>query len=181
MTIAEPVLIRAGGTAVLAILFGIRLAMRAVAGDGAAAPRPGGGAPGPTGGSGAPDVAGVIALPPLIFLGFLAAAAVLEAVVPLPLLAAHAIPRYLVGAALAAGGFVMIAMGARRFLAAGTNIPPTLPTTTLVVDGIYRRTRNPFYLGTILGYLGLGVAAGSPWGLGRGVPLLWGGKFGGVA
>jgi len=173
MTISETVLILAGGTAVLAILFGIRLAMRAVAGDGAAAPRPGGGAPGPTGGSGAPDVAGVIALPPLIFLGFLAAAAVLEAVVPLPLLAAHGIPRYLAGAALATGGFVMIAMGARRFLAAGTNIPPTLPTTALVVDGIYRRTRNPFYLGTILVYLGLGVAAGSLWAIGLVVPLMW--------
>jgi enoyl-CoA hydratase/carnithine racemase len=30
-----------------------------------------------------------------------------------------------------------------RFRAAGTNIPPNLPTTALVVDGIYRRTRNP--------------------------------------
>src|SRR6266852_6191770 len=162
MTISETVVILAGGTAALAILFGIRLAMRAVAGGGAAAPRPGGGAAGPTGGSGAPDVAGVIVLPPLIFLGFLAAAAVLEAVVPLPLLAAHA-----------AGGFVMIAMGARRFLAAGTNIPPTLPTTALVVDGIYRRTRNPFYLGTTLVYLGLGVAAGSLWAIGLVVPLMW--------
>ena len=154
MTISETVLILAGGTAVLAILFGIRLAMRAVAGGGAA---------GPADGSGAPDVAGVIALPPLILLGFLAAAAVLEAVVPLPLLAAHAFPRYLAGAVLAAGGFVMIAMGMRRFLAAGTNIPPTLPTTALVIDGIYRRTRNPLYVGTTLVYLGLGVAAGSLW------------------
>ncbi len=173
MTISETVLILAGGTAALAILFGIRLAMRAVAGSGAAAPRPGGLAPGPTARSGALDVAGVIALPPLIFLGFLAAAAVLEAVVPLPLLAAHAIPRYLAGAALAACGFVMIAMGARRFLAAGTNIPPTLPTTALVVDGIYRRTRNPFYLGTTLVYLGLAVAAGSLWAIGLVVPLMW--------
>ena len=163
MTISETVLILAGGTAVLAILFGIRLAMRAAVAGGGAAPRPGGG-------SGAPDV---IALPPLIFLGFLAAAAVLEAVAPLPLLAAHAFPRYLAGAVLAAGGFVMIAMGMRRFLAAGTNIPPTLPTTALVVDGIYRRTRNPLYLGTTLVYLGLSVAAGSLWAIGLVVPLMW--------
>ncbi|HYT57209.1 MAG TPA: isoprenylcysteine carboxylmethyltransferase family protein [Verrucomicrobiae bacterium] len=166
MTISETVLIMGGGTAVLVILFGIRLAMRAVAGGDAAAPRP-------AGGSGAPDVAGVIALPPLIFLGFLAAATVLEAVVPLPLLAARAFPRYLAGAALAAVGFVTIAMGMRRFLAAGTNIPPTLPTTALVVDGIYRRTRNPLYLGTTLVYLGLGVAAGSLWAIGLVVPLMW--------
>jgi len=61
MAISETVLILAGGTAVLVILFGIRLAMRAA--GGAARPhnrwRGGGGG----GGSGAADVAGVIALP----------------------------------------------------------------------------------------------------------------------
>jgi protein-S-isoprenylcysteine O-methyltransferase Ste14 len=168
MAISETVLILAGGTVVLLILFGMRLAVRSVPGAPAAAPRAAA-----TGGTGEPDVAGVIALPPLIFLGFLAAAAVLEAVVPLPLLTAHALARYLAGAALATCGVVIIAMGTRRFLAAGTNIPPTLPTTALVVDGIYRRTRNPLYLGTALIYLGLGVAAGSLWAIALVVPLLW--------
>lgn len=108
MAISETVLILAGGTAVLSILFGIRLAMRALAG-GAAAPRSDGGQA--AGGSGAPDVAGVIALPPLIFLGFLAAATVLEAILPLPIPVAHSLASYVAGVALAAGGFVMIAMG----------------------------------------------------------------------
>ena len=170
MAISETVLILAGGTAVLLILFGIRLAMRA-SGGAAAAPQSDGGAA--AGGSGAADVAGVIALPPLIFLRFLLAATVLEAFVPLPFLAAHALARYLAGAALAAGGFVMIGMGTRRFVAAGTNIPPYLPTTALVVDGIYGRTRNPLYLGTTLVYLGLSVAAGSLWAIVLVVPLLW--------
>jgi protein-S-isoprenylcysteine O-methyltransferase Ste14 len=111
-------------------------------------------------------VAGVIALPPLIFIGFLAAVAVLEAIVPLPIHVAHALARYVAGTVLTAGGFVMMAMGSRRFVAAGTNIPPTLPTTALVVDGIYGRTRNPLYLGLFLIYLGLGVAAESPWAMG---------------
>ncbi len=171
MAISETVLILAGGTAVLSILFGIRLAMRADAGGATVAPRSDGGEA--AGGSGAPDVAGVIALPPLIFLGFLAAATVLEAVVPLPVLAARALARYLAGAALAACGSVMIGMGTRRFLAAGTNIPPSLPTTALVVEGIYGRTRNPLYLGTTLVYLGLSVAAGSLWAIVLVVPLLW--------
>src|SRR6266567_3298708 len=105
MAISETVLILAGGTAVLAILFGIRVAARTVAGGTATAPRSVGGRK-PTGRSSAPDVPGVIALPPLIFLGFLAAAVVLEAVVPLPVLAAYAIPRYVAGAALAVCGFV---------------------------------------------------------------------------
>jgi protein-S-isoprenylcysteine O-methyltransferase Ste14 len=171
MAISETVLILAGGIAVLVILFGIRLAMRAAAGA-AAAPQSDGGQAAAAG-SGAADVAGVIALPPLIFLRFLAAATVLEAFVPLPILAAHALARYLAGAALAAGGFVMIGMGTRRFVAAGTNIPPYLPTTVLVVDGIYGRTRNPLYLGTTLVYLGLSVAAGSLWAIVLVVPLLW--------
>ncbi len=160
MAISETVMILAGGTAVLSIMFGIRLATRAVAGGGAEAPRSGGGEASAAGGSGAPDVAGVTAT-------------VLEAVVPLPVMAAHAFPRYLAGATLAGCGFVMIVMGTRRFQAAGTNIPPNLPTTALVVDGIYRRTRNPLYLGATLIYLGLSVAAGSFWAIGLVVPLLW--------
>src|SRR5216683_1037134 len=115
MAISETVLILAGG---------------------AAAARPDGEA---ADGPGTPDVAGVIALPPLIVLGFLAAAAVLEAIMPLPVPVAHSLARYVAGAVLAAGGFVIIAIGTRRFAAAGTNVPPTLPTTALVVDGIYRR------------------------------------------
>jgi protein-S-isoprenylcysteine O-methyltransferase Ste14 len=170
VAISETAFILAGGTAVLSILFGVRVAMRALAG-GAAAPRSDGGQA--TGGSGSPEVPGVIALPPLIFLGFLAAAAVLEAIMPLPVAVAHSLARYVAGAVLAAGGFVMIATGTRRFAAAGTNVPPTLPTTALVVDGIYRRTRNPLYLGLSLIYLGLGVAAGSLWAIGLLVPLLW--------
>ena len=172
MEISETVLILAGGIVVVSILFGIRLAMRA-AGGAAKAPQSEGGEASAAGGSGAADVAGVIALPPLIFLRFLVAATVLEAFVPLPFLAAHALARYLAGAALAAGGLVMIGMARRRFVAAGTNIPPYLPTTALVVDGIYGRTRNPLYLGTTLVYLGLSVAAGSLWAIVLVVPLVW--------
>ena len=167
MAISQTVLILAGGTAVLSVMFGIRLAMRA------AAPWPDCSEAPAEGKAGAPDVAGVIALPPLIFLGFLATTAILEAVVPLPFLAAHVFLRYLVGAALAVAGFVIIFRAARRFQAAGTNIPPNLPATALVVDGIYRRTRNPFYLGMTLVYLGLSVAAGSLWAIGLIVPLVW--------
>jgi protein-S-isoprenylcysteine O-methyltransferase Ste14 len=173
MAISETVLILAGGAAALAIAVSIRLALRAVAGGAAEAPRSDGREALAAGGSVAPDVAGVIAPPPWIFIGFLAAATVIEAVVPLPVLAAHSLAGYLAGAALAACGFVIIFAAAGRFVAAGTNIPPTLPTTALVVDGIYRRTRNPLYLGSTLIYLGLGVAAASLWGIGLVVPLLW--------
>jgi protein-S-isoprenylcysteine O-methyltransferase Ste14 len=170
VAISETVLVLAGGTAVLSVLFGVRVAMRALA-AGEATPRSDGGQA--AAGSGAPDVAGVIALPPLIFLGFLAVAAVLEGIVPLWVRVAHSLARDVSGAMLVAGGFFIIAVGTRLFAAAGTNVPPTLPTTALVVDGIYRRTRNPLYLGMILVFLGLGIAAGSLWAIGLVVPLLW--------
>jgi protein-S-isoprenylcysteine O-methyltransferase Ste14 len=166
---SETVLILAAGTAFLAVLFGLRLAVRTATG-GAASSREDGGE---TDGSGAPDVPGVIALPPLIFLGSLVLATVLEAAVPLPVPGSHALARYVAGAALAACGVVMVAMGMRSFSAVGTNVPPTLPTTALVVDGIYARTRNPLYLGSTLIYLSLAVAAGSLWAILLVVPLLW--------
>jgi protein-S-isoprenylcysteine O-methyltransferase Ste14 len=172
MGMSETALVLAVGTVVLAILFGARLAMRALAG-GAPATSRSDGAKMPASATGAPDVAGVIALPPLIFLGFPVAATVLEAVIPLPILGAHALAHYLAGAAVAACGFVLIGMGTRRFVAAGTNIPPNLPTTALVVDGIYRQTRNPLYLGATLIYLGLSVGAGSLWAIVLVIPLLW--------
>jgi hypothetical protein len=49
-------------------------------------------------------------------------------------------------------------------VAAGTNIPPNLPTTALVVDGIYGRTRNPLYLGNDPHLLGLERGGGDPMG-----------------
>jgi protein-S-isoprenylcysteine O-methyltransferase Ste14 len=170
MGMSETVLILAAGTAVIAILISARLAIRAVAGGATPTLRSDGGE---TPASAAPDVAGVIALPPFIFLGFLVAATVLEAVVPLPVLGAYSLARYLSGAVLAACGFVLIGMGMRRFAAAGTNVPPNLPTTALVVDGIYGRTRNPLYLGTTLLYLAPGIAAGSLWAIVLAIPLLW--------
>jgi protein-S-isoprenylcysteine O-methyltransferase Ste14 len=170
VAISKTVLVLAGGTGVLSILFGMRVAMRVLAGGDATARSD---AEQAAGRSSNADVAGVIALPPLIFLGFLVAAAVLEAIVPLSVPVTHSLARDVAGAMLAAGGFLIIAMGTRRFAAAGTNVPPTLPTTALVVDGIYRRTRNPLYLGMTLVYLGLGFAAGSLWAIGVVLPLLW--------
>jgi protein-S-isoprenylcysteine O-methyltransferase Ste14 len=168
---SEVVIILAVGTVVLAILFGCRVVFRAAGGKGT---QPSGGSQASAAGrSGARDVAGVIALPPFIYLGFLVAATVLEAIAPLALFSAYANVRFVVGALLVLGGFVMIGLGTRRFVAAGTNIPPNLPTTALVVDGIYGWTRNPLYLGSTLVYVGLSVAAGSLWAILLLVPLLW--------
>src|SRR5256885_16669416 len=94
---SEVVLILAVGTAVLAILFGARVAMRTAAGG--ATQQSDASEASAAGGSSAPDVAGVIALPPFIFLAFLVAATVLEAIAPFSVLGAP-IARHLTGAGL---------------------------------------------------------------------------------
>jgi protein-S-isoprenylcysteine O-methyltransferase Ste14 len=117
------------------------------------------------------DIPGVIAPPPLIFVGFLAAVATLEALLPLPRLWPAPTLRYVIGVVLAALGIALIMAGAQRFIAAGTNLPPMLPTTALVTDGPYRWSRNPLYLAMLAIYLGIAIAAGSLWGLVLVVPL----------
>lgn len=102
------------------------------------------------------DSAGVIAHPPVLYLGALViglGADWLLALPPLP---------YLSGAAGLSAGLVLGVLGlgllftaAFRFIKAGTNIPTHLPSTALVTDGLYRYSRNPIYLGLTLVYLGL--------------------------
>jgi protein-S-isoprenylcysteine O-methyltransferase Ste14 len=115
-------------------------------------------------------IAGVTAPPPLIFLGFLALAAVLEAVVPTPALFPYV--RYVAGTAVFIIGLLIGIAGVQGLRAFGTNISTDLPATALVVDGIYRWSRNPLYLAMTLAYVGLAIAAGSAWAIMLLIPLL---------
>ncbi|HEV7290269.1 isoprenylcysteine carboxylmethyltransferase family protein [Sphingomonas sp.] len=120
-----------------------------------------------------PDIPGVIAPPPLIFLGYLIAGIALEyLVVRTQGLDMPGSLRWTVVALflLAGGGLIAAALG--RFKAAGTPAPPWQPTTAFVVQGVYRWTRNPMYLGMTLAYLGLTVAANAPVALWLVVPLI---------
>ena len=104
----------------------------------------------------APDNAGVIAPPPLIFAIILIAGIGLHR--KLPIRAALSLPRNmrlvlagsLIGAALATITSAVLVM-----IRAHTNPDPHQPTTAIVVDGPYRFTRNPIYLGFTLCYSGL--------------------------
>jgi protein-S-isoprenylcysteine O-methyltransferase Ste14 len=118
------------------------------------------------------DVPGVITLPPFIYLGFLALGIALQLVWPAALVSTSFPLRVGIAVSLGLLGIALGVSGVDRFRRAGTARRPTRPATALVVDGPYRFTRNPMYLGMTLLYAGIALGANSPWILGLLVPLL---------
>jgi protein-S-isoprenylcysteine O-methyltransferase Ste14 len=64
---------------------------------------------------------------------------------------------------------------------AGSNVPTNRPTTSIVDAGPYRFTRNPIYLGMMLGLVGLAIAFDSLWPLVTLVPFALVIRYGVVA
>ena len=109
----------------------------------------------------AAGTAGVIAPPPLIYAGALAAGLLAKALFPVPFLP-RAVARAL-GWPLTGGGLLLILLGRRALRDAKTNVNPYEPTTALVTGGPYRFTRNPLYLGLTLMYGGISALANALW------------------
>jgi protein-S-isoprenylcysteine O-methyltransferase Ste14 len=115
--------------------------------------------------------AGVIARPPLVFLGSLVVGFVADWLLPLPIELSGIGPIRWLGGLLIIAGVAFFAAGIRNFSRAGTPVPTSAPTRALAMDGIHGWTRNPIYLGMFLVYGGIGVAALSPWILILTVPI----------
>ncbi len=134
------------------------------------------------------DTPGVIAPPPLLFLGALAVELALDFGLArlstgLPgwlrlgagaslAAAAGALFAAAAGALFAAAAGALFAGALGRFRRAGTPVEPWRPSSALVTDGVYRFTRNPIYLGMALLYAGLALGADSAVALALLVPLL---------
>ena len=72
------------------------------------------------------------------------------------------LPLPMLGIALAFFPWVLPVWAVLMFRRAGTEIDPTSPTNrALVVDGPYRYTRNPMYLGLVLVTLGIAIGIGA--------------------
>lgn len=110
-----------------------------------------------------PDRPGVVAHPPLIYAAFLLAGVGLEWAAPLDLLGGRA--GIAIGVAIAVAGFALALWAVLTFGRAGTNVPTSLPATTLVRHGPYRWSRNPIYFGLTTLYAGLAVALDAAWAL----------------
>jgi len=119
---------------------------------------------------GEPDTAGVVARPPLVFLGSILAGLGLHRGWPLPLLPAGPHPAW--GGVLIVGALVLFVLAVRELRRAGTGVRTSHPTTALVQRGPYRLSRNPIYLAFVLLQLGVAVLVNSAWVLGMAIPAL---------
>ncbi len=80
-----------------------------------------------------------------------------------PLVALPAFPSRLAGGILAAAGLSLGAWARVLFLRRGTTVLPFRPTTVFVVEGPFRLTRNPIYLGFTAAYIGVSLLFRSVW------------------
>jgi protein-S-isoprenylcysteine O-methyltransferase Ste14 len=116
------------------------------------------------------DSPGVIALPPLLYAAVFLVVVALRWFVPMPITAwSIAVP---VGVAVSVAAIAIARWGRKTMQAAGTNINPGLPATTVVTSGPFRYSRNPLYVALTILYLGLTLAVNTWWGLVLLIPLL---------
>jgi protein-S-isoprenylcysteine O-methyltransferase Ste14 len=108
-----------------------------------------------------PDHPGVIAPPPLIYLGVLLLAFAVDWVVAGPGLGLPVGLRMVAATVLLIAGLALPLAGGARFKASKTNIHPWKPATSVVRSGVYGYTRNPMYLGMAVIYAALSLFGNS--------------------
>lgn len=117
-----------------------------------------------------PDIPGVIVRPPRLYLAALIIGIAADSVAPVA-----SFPVWLsfgVGAVLIVGSISLLALAMRYFGKAETNVPTTMPTTALVMEGPHRYSRNPIYLALTLIYVGIACSASSVFALILLLPVL---------
>jgi len=117
------------------------------------------------------DSPGVNIMPPSIFLACLITGGVLEILSPRDIPVIPTLLRVIFGVGLGSVGFAFLMLAHERFKRIDTHVPTNLPATTLVVQGVYRYSRNPMYLGGSAFFIGMGLALGSLWMLAAYIPL----------
>jgi protein-S-isoprenylcysteine O-methyltransferase Ste14 len=111
------------------------------------------------------DTAGVIAPPPLIAAATIVFGLILDWLLPVYVLTTLlTFPvRIVVGVIVFVAGAGFGVPAVLAFRSGDTHVEPWKPSTALVTGGIFRRLRNPMYVGLALGVAGIGIALASDW------------------
>ncbi len=107
------------------------------------------------------DKAGIVAPPPVIYLGALVCGLLLNRKFPVALLPRR-IARSL-GWPLVSGGVLLIGWFEWAMRNAGTPANPYKPVSHIATDGPFRYTRNPAYLSMTMIYAGIASLANALW------------------
>jgi protein-S-isoprenylcysteine O-methyltransferase Ste14 len=107
------------------------------------------------------DKAGVVAPPPLIYLGALVVGLLLNRRFPITILPCRIVRS--VGWPLLIGGVLLICWFEWTMRNAGTPANPYKPVSRMVTDGPFRYTRNPAYLSMTMVYTGIASLANALW------------------
>ncbi len=116
------------------------------------------------------DAPNVIAIPPLIYLAFLAVGLLLDYLFPVPVLPNSI--QYAVGFGMIIATGLVMPFVLLEFRKAETQFDPRKPTTAIITTGPYRFSRNPSYVSLTMLYLGIAIAADSVWVLAGLIPTL---------
>ena len=104
----------------------------------------------------------VLVRPPLAWALAVITGFVLDWLEPLPFVPEDW-PAGLLGAVVFVLALALAVWALDTMTRAGTNVPTSRPTTTIVEGGPYRFTRNPIYMGMFGGLIGLGIAFDNLW------------------
>jgi protein-S-isoprenylcysteine O-methyltransferase Ste14 len=109
------------------------------------------------------DTPDVRVVPPLVYLVGLCVGLLIS--VWMPITVVSNLLAWLLGGVLFLCGAVLAGSAVLRFASEGTTVRPDRAANKFVVEGPYRITRNPMYLGLAIAYLGITIADQSLWAL----------------
>ena len=101
--------------------------------------------------------------PFVIYIAFGLTAALLQTLIALPFIPDRI--AQITGSVIIATNLIFGLPALRGMLKAKTSPNPNRPTTTLLLSGMYRFSRNPMYIGLTLLYVGLMTLLQLPWGI----------------
>jgi protein-S-isoprenylcysteine O-methyltransferase Ste14 len=126
------------------------------------------------------DNSNAIVRPPLAWALAFVAALLLDRLYPLPFVPAFIPARWLgIIVFAAAFGFALWAIATIRI--SGTAVETVSPTTMIVTYGPYEYSRNPIYLGMLIGQIGLAIGLNSLWMIATLIPFYFVLRYGVIA